>query len=222
MLNAETKRQFDSSDYLDPRWQRRRDELRGAANYTCQECGKGRCLLHAHHKYHISGHRLWEYPDSAYRVLCTECHQAWTTVIRFSRRLLQKMDLASASTVVATLSELVIFVQCIKQDKRCQLSTLRGLLNNIHEMAFSQLEFTDERTEPPPYEPDYLAEEIEVSNIGMARWSLMGAELEQEGRDALMGVRNGNKLLTESQFIRTLFHGVIEGKINPDNFPKDE
>jgi hypothetical protein len=60
----------------DPRWQKKAEVVKQRANKTCQDCG-ATTRLEAHHCYYTSmreGYEPWEYPLSALRVLCRECH----------------------------------------------------------------------------------------------------------------------------------------------------
>jgi len=61
----------------DPRWKRKAALVKEVAGQLCQDCGaNGR--LEAHHCYYTSmsqGYEPWEYPLSAFRALCSSCHQ---------------------------------------------------------------------------------------------------------------------------------------------------
>ena len=65
-----------SNKLLDPRWQRKASLVKERAGNKCQDCEKtGR--LEAHHCYYLSmreGYEPWEYPLSAFRALCPDCH----------------------------------------------------------------------------------------------------------------------------------------------------
>jgi len=65
-----------ASKLRDPRWQKKADAVKRRANHVCQDCGAaGR--LEAHHCYYTNmreGYEPWEYPLSALRALCRDCH----------------------------------------------------------------------------------------------------------------------------------------------------
>jgi hypothetical protein len=58
----------------DPRWQRRRLEILSKNNFTCERCDSTTNSLHIHHCYYERGLQPWEYPDSALKCLCENCH----------------------------------------------------------------------------------------------------------------------------------------------------
>jgi hypothetical protein len=62
-----------------PKWQKRRLERMGLADWKCERCGDDSEQLHIHHKqYHTwpSGARVapWEYEDADLACLCETCH----------------------------------------------------------------------------------------------------------------------------------------------------
>lgn len=57
---------------LDPRWKKRAKQIRDI-DKVCQKCNS-EYYLKVHHKYYISGRKLWEYPDSLLILLCDKCH----------------------------------------------------------------------------------------------------------------------------------------------------
>jgi hypothetical protein len=58
----------------DPRWQRRRLEVFGNANFACQRCGSAARTLHAHHKKYLKGRKPWDYENELLECLCDDCH----------------------------------------------------------------------------------------------------------------------------------------------------
>jgi len=58
-----------------PNWQKRRLEVFEQAGFECSNCGSKDKTLHVHHCYYEKGKKPWEYPDSALRCLCEDCHQ---------------------------------------------------------------------------------------------------------------------------------------------------
>src|SRR5688572_16118982 len=64
------------SDLLkDPRWQKKRLEILGRDNFTCQSCGSTTKTLHVHHHYYINGRMPWEYNETLLITLCYDCHE---------------------------------------------------------------------------------------------------------------------------------------------------
>lgn len=66
------------SDKLqDHRWRKKASIVKANANHVCQDCGRSG-PLDAHHCYYAGmsqGYEPWEYPLSALRALCRQCHQ---------------------------------------------------------------------------------------------------------------------------------------------------
>lgn len=66
-----------SAKLRDARWKAKAELVKRRANYLCQDCCAA-APLDAHHCYYVSirGQREpWEYPLSAFRALCRECHR---------------------------------------------------------------------------------------------------------------------------------------------------
>jgi hypothetical protein len=66
------------SDLLgDRRWQQKRLEVFNVVGWKCQRCGSqdNAVQLHVHHKRYINGRMPWQYPVSAFLVLCDRCHK---------------------------------------------------------------------------------------------------------------------------------------------------
>ena len=59
-----------------PKWQKRRLEILSQNGFECSNCGSTKKTLHVHHCYYEKGKKPWEYPDSALRCLCVDCHQS--------------------------------------------------------------------------------------------------------------------------------------------------
>lgn len=61
----------------DERWLRKAAKVKERAGHKCQDCGQS-ARLEAHHCYYTQmrdGFEPWEYPLSALRALCRECHE---------------------------------------------------------------------------------------------------------------------------------------------------
>ncbi len=63
---------------LDPRWQRKRLEVLGRDNFSCQDCGTTKKTLHVHHCYYERGKDPWDYPAESLLTLCCDCHESET------------------------------------------------------------------------------------------------------------------------------------------------
>ncbi len=63
------------TDYLDPRWQKKRLEILQRDRFTCKYCESEEKTLHVHHKYYIKGRKVWDYHNSALITLCEDCHK---------------------------------------------------------------------------------------------------------------------------------------------------
>ncbi len=62
----------------DRRWISKAEQIKKRAKLCCQDCGIT-SRLEAHHCYYAAmreGYQPWEYPLSAFRALCRECHQS--------------------------------------------------------------------------------------------------------------------------------------------------
>lgn len=67
-----------SEKLRDPRWQRKASRVKALAGHQCQDCG-ATSRLEAHHCYYTAmreGYEPWEYPLSAFRALCRQCHES--------------------------------------------------------------------------------------------------------------------------------------------------
>ncbi|EBS7635959.1 hypothetical protein CDR68_19740 [Salmonella enterica] len=61
----------------DERWRQKTELVKRRAKYRCQDCNAS-LPLEAHHCYYTNmreGYEPWEYPLSALRALCRECHK---------------------------------------------------------------------------------------------------------------------------------------------------
>jgi hypothetical protein len=58
----------------DPRWQKKRLEILGEQEFSCENCGDNKSTLHVHHGTYLKGKKPWEYPDELLHVLCETCH----------------------------------------------------------------------------------------------------------------------------------------------------
>lgn len=63
------------SDYLNPKWQKKRLEILDRDNFTCKVCDDKDNTLHVHHMYYIKDRKVWDYQNHALYTLCEECHE---------------------------------------------------------------------------------------------------------------------------------------------------
>lgn len=75
-----------SEQLKDPRWQRKRLEILGCANFTCVCCGNNKETLHVHHRYYVAHRYPWEYPLFCFQVLCIKCHENIKTDVEDRRQ----------------------------------------------------------------------------------------------------------------------------------------
>ena len=67
-----------SEKLRDPRWHEKAARVKDIAGQQCQDCGAA-SRLEAHHYYYTAmreGYEPWEYPLSAFRALCRQCHES--------------------------------------------------------------------------------------------------------------------------------------------------
>ena len=62
------------SQYLDPRWQKKRLEALNEAGFSCSICKKTDQTLHVHHNQYIANRDVWDYETTQLTVLCEPCH----------------------------------------------------------------------------------------------------------------------------------------------------
>lgn len=87
------------SQYMHPKWQKRRLEILDGAGYQCQSCEDTEKTLHVHHKRYIKGRDVWDYADADLEVLCADCHKHE----HWQRDELNKMVATMCSQEVAEL-----------------------------------------------------------------------------------------------------------------------
>lgn len=76
-ISIMTENKSYSEKLKDPRWQKKRLEMLKSAGFKCESCGDTEEELHVHHVYYEKDRQPWDYPDEAYLVLCTKCHNKW-------------------------------------------------------------------------------------------------------------------------------------------------
>lgn len=63
------------SQYLDPRWQKKRLEVMQERHFTCEICYAKDQTLNVHHKQYISNKDVWDYENCQLSVICQDCHK---------------------------------------------------------------------------------------------------------------------------------------------------
>lgn len=76
----------------DPRWQRKCAEMKSMAGWACECCNRTDLNLQLHHKYYQSGAEPWDYPASAFLVLCEVCHEQTEDALFNLRQLFADYD----------------------------------------------------------------------------------------------------------------------------------
>ncbi len=69
----------------DPRWQKKRLQIFERDKFTCQICLDTETQLQVHHKEYDKKYKTlaWDYPDTNYTTLCSDCHTELTSHIKF-------------------------------------------------------------------------------------------------------------------------------------------
>ena len=88
----------------DPRWQKKRLEVMQSAGFKCESCGDTEEELHVHHAYYEKDYEPWGYPDNAYMVLCSRCHNKWHNLRAGFDKMFCKMGTDQLQEVVSILT----------------------------------------------------------------------------------------------------------------------
>jgi len=62
------------SQYLHPKWQKKRLEILERDGFMCINCSDIESTLHVHHKYYLPDTDVWNYPNESLVTLCNQCH----------------------------------------------------------------------------------------------------------------------------------------------------
>lgn len=81
----------------DPRWIKKRDELKVLANHTCNSCGATDKTLHVHHPFYKKEVEPWEYENLV--VLCEDCHKRMQYFCNSFNDLLSHLPIHTVSTL---------------------------------------------------------------------------------------------------------------------------
>lgn len=69
----------------DPRWQKKRLEIFGRDEFTCQSCGSKAVELHCHHTFYEPKTEPWDADKSHLVTLCSICHDEVEDAIKTVR-----------------------------------------------------------------------------------------------------------------------------------------
>lgn len=89
----------------DPKWQKKRLEMLQSSGFKCESCGDTEETLHIHHVYYEKDCLPWDYPDNAYLVLCSRCHEKWHTNVEFLQKSLCKMTVDQLNEIVTIITQ---------------------------------------------------------------------------------------------------------------------
>lgn len=71
---------------LDPRWEKKRQEIIYRDEGICQGCWLKNCLQ-VHHTKYINGLFPWEYDDEFLQTVCRECHESLHERLRLRKNV---------------------------------------------------------------------------------------------------------------------------------------
>lgn len=94
------------SQYLDPRWQKRRLEIMQMDDFTCQHCGDKESTLNVHHRAYRKGADVWDYSSTELVTLCAHCHEV-------TEALLGKAKQAIGHLTPGELHQIIGFAQSL-------------------------------------------------------------------------------------------------------------
>lgn len=89
-----------SEKLKDPRWQKKRLKVMGAADFKCQMCGDAEETLHVHHVNYRKGAKPWEYELHELRCFCEVCHKEVEGNIESARNLCSLIDHNHLNTIL--------------------------------------------------------------------------------------------------------------------------
>lgn len=87
--------------YRHPLWQEKRLRIMERDGFKCEECGSAEKTLNVHHKYYVKNAKPWEYPDTAFRTLCEDCHSKWHKISRTIKSLVGTLPTVKSEQVMA-------------------------------------------------------------------------------------------------------------------------
>lgn len=133
-----------SQKLRDPRWQRKSKLVKERAGWQCQDCG-GADRLETHHCYYTqmsSGHEPWEYPLSALRCLCHNCHELRTKSESRMRAYLARLTTGQLNALRSGLDNAFYWFE-----QEAVLSLLSNLRHSDEKINAAVLDFLKKRNE---------------------------------------------------------------------------
>jgi len=121
------------SDFFDqykhPNWQKKRLEVLSERGYQCEECGDDENQLHVHHLIYEKGHKIWDYENYKFAVLCESCHLE-------THRLRDNMSVSIARIGLFNQYEFANLLDSIsKLAKKNKTKFIIDALRNVHKYS---------------------------------------------------------------------------------------
>ncbi|MBW4618199.1 MAG: hypothetical protein KME17_02280 [Cyanosarcina radialis HA8281-LM2] len=133
-----------SQKLRDERWKRKAKLVKEKAGWKCQDCGNS-ANLETHHCYYTSissGHEPWEYPLSALRCLCHECHEARAKSESRMRAYLARLTTAQIDSLMRGLDRAFYWFEA-----DAVIELLSGLGHSDEKIYLAILELLKRRNE---------------------------------------------------------------------------
>ena len=80
------------SQYLDPRWQKKRLKVMESTGFKCENCQSETNTLNVHHKQYIPNRDIWDYRLNQFLVLCEGCHEAYHSEFDWLNEVIGSVD----------------------------------------------------------------------------------------------------------------------------------
>ena len=97
-----------NEEYKDPRWQKKRLEVMGAAGFECQCCGADDKTLNVHHVNYDKSAKMWDYDCYRLKCLCDECHEKQHWLIVMFRNYVSMLRIEDLSMLEMMVYELMV------------------------------------------------------------------------------------------------------------------
>lgn len=112
------------SQYMHPKWQKRRLEMLESAGYQCQSCEDTEKTLHVHHKRYIKGRDVWDYADDDLEVLCADCHKHEHWQKDELNKMVSSMDSDQVSNLICLVAGMQSYSYEIEDEQLANWETL--------------------------------------------------------------------------------------------------
>lgn len=96
-----------STQYRDPRWQKKRLEILQRRGFKCQHCKSETQQLHVHHCSYHNDSNIWDYEAHEYLVLCDKCHKHIHCLIDAVRVLCASLFMCNGNDTILTFESLM-------------------------------------------------------------------------------------------------------------------